>query len=231
MPREALVFDVNETLLDLAGLDPEFERLFGAAAVKGEWFAQLLAASFTSALTDRYVDFGVLAGQALKLVAKRRGRELTREEVERVVSGMTRLAPHPDVAPALERLRGAGFRLAALSNSPYAMLRAQLRHAALDGFFEAILSVDDVRRFKPHPDVYRSAAAKLGVAPSGMRMIAAHNWDVTGAARAGCRTAFVARPGRFLGEMDERVPIIGADLGEVARLIEAAQESEPAIGI
>lgn len=231
MPREVLVFDVNETLLDLSGLDPEFERLFGDAAVKGEWFTQLLVASFTSAVTDRYVDFGVLAGQALKLVAKRRATELTSDDVEGVTGGMTRLKPHPDVAPALERLRGSGFRLAALSNSPYPMLRAQLRQAALDGFFEAVLSVDDVRRFKPHPDVYRSAAAKLGVPPSRMRMIAAHNWDVTGAVRAGCRAAFVARPGRLLGEMDEAVPISGADLLEVARLLEAARESEPAIGI
>jgi 2-haloacid dehalogenase len=86
---------------------------------------------------------------------------------------------------------------------------------SLGDFFEQIMSVEGVRRFKPAAEVYRMAADRLGVAPAGMRMVAAHNWDITGAMRAGCAGAFVARPGMVIGLLDETPDIIGGDLNEV----------------
>jgi FMN phosphatase YigB (HAD superfamily) len=74
--------------------------------------------------------------------------------------------------------------------------RAQLDHAGLSGPFELVLSADAVRRLKPAPEPYRMAAERLGVAVGEVRLVAAHAWDVAGAARAGCATDFVARPGK-----------------------------------
>ena len=220
-----LVFDVNETLLDLAALDPHFERIFGDPSAAAAWFAQLLQHSMVATLTGRYRDFSELGRDALVLTARRRAVTLSDEDVERVLGAMTNLPPHSDVRPALDRLRDSGFRLTALSNSPARGLQAQLAGAGLVDVFEHILSVDEVQRFKPHPDVYRMASDKLGEPLRELCMVAAHNWDTTGAIRAGMKAAFVARPGRLLGEFDERPDIIGADLGKVAERLIAAQEA------
>jgi 2-haloacid dehalogenase len=120
------------------------------------------------------------------------------------------------VPEALERLRGAGFRLAALTNSTEEVARAQLEHAGIIGSFEQVLSADMVRRLKPAPEPYLLAAERLGVAVGEVRLVAAHAWDLAGAAGAGCATAFVARPGKVLDPLVEAPDVIGADLAEVA---------------
>jgi 2-haloacid dehalogenase len=77
-------------------------------------------------------------------------------------------------------------------------------------------SADTVRRLKPAPEPYRHAAERLGVPVDQVRLVAAHAWDVAGAARAGCATAFVARPGKVLDPLVAPPEVVGADLGEVA---------------
>ena len=88
---------------------------------------------------------------------------------------------------------------------------------------EQVLSADMVGRLKPGPEPYRMAAERMGVDIGGMRLIAAHAWDVAGALRAGCAAAFVARPGMVLDPLVERPDVIGADLGEVADQILALE--------
>lgn len=220
MPR-VIVFDVNETLLDLAALDPAFARAFGDAAARREWFAQMLRAAFVSVITDRYADFGAVGQAALAMTAQRRGVDLSEEERAEILGGMRRLPPHPEVPGSLERLQRAGLRLAALTNSTKEVADAQLTNAGLFGYFEQVLSVDDAGRLKPHPAVYQMAARRLDVEPGGLRLVAAHNWDVTGAMRAGCAGAFIARPGMILGPLDEHPDIAGPDLDAVAdRILE-----------
>ena len=132
------------------------------------------------------------------------------------------------MAEALQRLRDAGLRLAALTNSTEQVAQAQLEHAGLLDSFELVLSADTVRRLTPAPEPYLMAAERLGVAVGEVRLIAAHAWDVAGAARAGCATAFVGRPGKVLDPLVERPEIVGADLAEVADAILAVEGgSEP----
>jgi 2-haloacid dehalogenase len=214
-----IVFDVNETLLDLSKLKPHFTETFGDAAVMSRWFAQLLQLSMVATITETYRDFGVLAREALLVTAKRQGINLSVETKETIVQTLTRLEPHGDVKESLERLKQAGFRLATLTNSPYAILQKQLSHAGISKFFEQTISVDDVQLFKPHPKVYTMAAEKLNVNPNELRLVAAHNWDTTGAIRAGCNAAFVARPGMVLGELDEQHDIVGNTMTEVIQKI------------
>jgi 2-haloacid dehalogenase len=214
-----IAFDVNETLLDLSALDPLFERAFGSASVRREWFAQLLQNALVATVIGTYRPFDRLAKAALEMTAAAKGVALAPAETSSILDGMQTLPPHPDVAPSLERLRQAGLRLAALTNSTLRVARAQLRHAGLTRYFEAILSADAVGRLKPAPEVYRMAAKQLGVKRSELRLVAAHAWDIAGAASAGCATAFVARPGKVLHPLGPKPDIRGADLGEVSELI------------
>jgi 2-haloacid dehalogenase len=210
------VFDVNETLLDLAALDGEFERVFGDRGVRVAWFGQLLQSAMVSTITGRYTDFGSVGRAALEMTAAKLGVELSDDDREAVVGGMTRLPAHPEVPGALRRLGEGGLRLAALTNSTERVARAQLEHAGLIGAFEAVLSADAVRRLKPAPEPYRMAADRLGVDPGEVLLVAAHAWDVAGALRAGCQAAFVARPGKVLDPLADRPGLVVADLDELA---------------
>jgi 2-haloacid dehalogenase len=215
----ALAFDVNETLLDLRALDAPFERVFGDAAARREWFQQLLQSALVSTITGPYADFGAIGRVALQMVATRRVHELSEEDAASILGTVRRLPAHPDVRHALERLRSAGHRLATLTNSTEVVARAQLENAGLAPLFERILSADSVQRLKPAPDPYRMAARELGVDVGDLWLVAAHAWDVAGASGAGCRTAFVARPGMVPDPLAPPPDVIGKDLVEVADVL------------
>lgn len=221
MPR-VCVFDVNETLLDLGALDPRFEEAFGDASARKEWFNQLLTSWLTATVTGVYHNFGELGLSALTMIAARRDVNLSEETKRGIVGGVRELAPHPEVEESLVRLRDGGLRLAALTNSTVEVAREQLGNAGLSGYFEEILSADEVNRLKPAPEPYRMAADRLGVEMDGVRLVAAHSWDVAGAQRAGCAAAFVARPGMVLDPLAPTPDVVGSDLSEVAdRILEA----------
>jgi 2-haloacid dehalogenase len=220
------VFDVNETLLDLAAMDPHFERIFGDPRVRVAWFSQMISSALVATVTGVYSPFGAHAMAALEMTAEQAGVELGEGDREAVAAQLRQLPAHPEVDPALQRLGAAGLRLAALTNSTEEVARAQLEHAGLTDAFELVLSADTVRRLKPAPEPYRMAAERLGVGVGEVRLIAAHAWDVAGAARAGCATAFVARPGKVLDPLVERPEIIGADLAEVAEAILAVEQED-----
>src|SRR2546423_13796979 len=219
MPR-IIVFDVNETLLDLGALDLHFRRLFGAAAVRGEWFTQVSELAIVATATNVYFDFADVGDAALTMVAARRGVDGAADDRAEILRGMRALPPHPDVRPALDLLRVAGFRLATLTNSNAEAAEAQLGHAGLRGYFEQVLSVARVRRLKPAPEVYRMAASALGVPPDQKRLVAAHAWDVAGARRGRGAAAVVGRRGGGVRPPPPRPDVVEPDLEAVAaRLI------------
>jgi 2-haloacid dehalogenase len=219
------VFDVNETLLDLGALDPHFEQFFGNAGVRRTWFLQLLQSALVATVTGAYSDFGTIGGAALEMVAEREGVDLSDKEKQKILGGMRELPPHPEVVESLSRLREASIRLATLTNSTRQVAEAQMENSGLRDYFEQILSADDVRRLKPAPEPYRMTAESLGVGLEGIRLVAAHAWDVAGALRAGCAAAFVARPGMVLDPLVERPDVVGTDLREVAESILEAEKA------
>jgi 2-haloacid dehalogenase len=220
--KRVCVFDVNETLLDLAALDPLFERVFGDASVRKVWFNQMLQSAFVATITDAYVTFGEASGAALGMTEERLGVEVSEDDRREILGGLRNLPPHPEVPDSLDRLREAGFRLATLTNSTQEVAEAQIENAGLADRFEQILSADTAKRLKPAPAPYRMAARSLGVPDRGMRLIAAHAWDVAGALRAGCAAAFVAR--QPFDPLVEEPDVVGTDLAEVADRIIAAED-------
>jgi len=214
--KRIVVFDVNETLLDLSSLDPLFELVFGDRSVRREWFATVLRYSHVVTIAGPYVDFSALGRAALDMVAASRGVSLTEDHRDRILAGVMSLPAHGDVPVALERLRVAGFRLVTLTNSAPSVVRHQLANVDVAKYFERVFSVDAVQRFKPAPEVYGLVAHELAVAPSQLRLVAAHAWDVLGALRGGYAAAFVARPGQVLYPLGPQPDIMGADLVAVA---------------
>lgn len=193
-----LVFDINETLLDTAALAPFFDEVFGDPAVRTEWFLTLEETWMTATLTGRYLPFGHLAKSALRQTGWRHGVEINEARQHRLIELLMTLPAHPDVAPALAALRAKGYRLTALTNGTSKAVQHQLSQEGLEAAFDVILSVDSVACYKPGQPAYQHAADHWQVSPRELVMIAAHGWDLIGAASAGCKTAFIARPGKVI---------------------------------
>lgn len=211
-----LVFDVNETLLDLSAFNAPFEQYFGDAAVRREWFSQMLLIAFTTTITGAYADFGTIGRSALAVVERRHRRALSDEQRSEALGTIRRLAPHPDVEGGLRRLREGGLRLVTLTNSTEQVVEAQLAFAGLRQYFERVFSADAVRRLKPAPEPYRMVAQELGVGTDGLLLVAAHAWDIAGAIGAGCQAAFIERPGQFLDALTPRPTYTAKDLDDLA---------------
>jgi 2-haloacid dehalogenase len=224
MPR-VIVCDVNETLLDVAALEPDFKDVFGDARVLQDWFATVLLYSEVATLAGPYTDFASIAGAALDMTATARHVTMSPENRTRILQGMLKLPAHSDVRDGLQIMRDAGLRLVTLTNSAPAAVQQQLANAGLTSLFERSFSVDTVRRFKPAPEAYRSVAETLKVPIGQLRLVAAHAWDVVGALRAGCAAAFVARPGKVLYPLGPTPDIVGPDFRQVAQQIVAAESA------
>jgi 2-haloacid dehalogenase len=216
MPR-IIAFDVNETLLNTHALAPHFKSLFGDESPLREWFALLLLHSQSLTLAGMYFDFSTLAGAVLEMLAAGKQVPLTAEAKVDIVQGMLRLPPFPEVRQALELLRSRGLKLITITNSK--AVEQQIHNAGLTDCFDRNFSVDTVQRYKPAPEPYRLAARQMGVQTSGIRMVAAHGWDILGAMQAGCAGAFVKRPGKALFPLAPLPDVSGKDLLEVAAQI------------
>ncbi|MCL1587451.1 MAG: haloacid dehalogenase type II [Actinomycetia bacterium] len=214
-----IVFDVNETLLDLAPVREWFRGRFEDHPDARMWFSELLRLSFVSSVTDRYVPFTDLAASALETVASRSGITIAPDDIAQVKALFVQLPPHPDVIEGLSILTGSGFTLVALTNSPLQTAHAQLNKAEISRFFETIMSVEMVNRFKPHRSVYEAAAGHMDTSTSEMVMVAAHDWDIAGAIAAGLDGVFIERPGQIYSPAFPPPTIIAPDIGVAATAI------------
>lgn len=187
-----VVFDLNGTLTDPAAIgEPWTLPELGGAVLESA-----LLSAFAETLTGAYHDLSEHVAAALRLQVAR--RSLDPELIEQGLQRAKQLPAFPEAAAALDHLREHGRRLAVLTNSGADAGRATLEAAGLADRFDAILGIDAVRRFKPHPATYRHALEALGERAETTFMVAAHAWDLAGARSAGLRTVWIARdPGGY----------------------------------
>ena len=221
MPTPTLLFDVNETLLDMSALDALFEKTFGTAHARYGWFLTLQGLWMTSTLTGSFQPFDTLAAAAFRMTGEHYGLHLTKDNRDRIVDAMRTLPAHADAGPALDLLRESGIRIAALSNGGLKGVSQQLRRANLLNKFEAVFAADQVKEYKPAAAPYLFATRKLRVKPSGSHLVAAHAWDIAGAAAAGLHTVFVRRPGKAFNPAGTKPDIVVSDLTEFAHHVAA----------
>ncbi|MCW2540122.1 MAG: hdl IVa [Frankiales bacterium] len=215
-----LVFDVNETLIDIESMNPLFTQIFSNPHALREWFANLVMYSMTTTLSANYVDFFTLGQGVLRMLADIHDVQLSDSDVEDLGTAMLSMPAHPDVAPGLELLREAGFRLVTLTNSPASPgRRSSLEQAGLADFFERKFTIDTMRTYKPAPLVYHYVSQELDVAPSSCLMVAAHVWDTLGAQSAGYTAALITRPGNAPLPIRAlpQPTVLAADLPDLAR--------------
>ena len=151
MPR-ILVFDVNETLLDLNVLSPHFQRVFGDKSILREWFNQVIQFAEAMTLAGDYRNFGEVARAALEMTAAAQGIRLGSDDAQQIIGGIRSLPAHPEVPKALDRLKSAGFRMVTLTNSPPPVVEAQMTQSGLRQYFEQNFSLETVRNTSRLPN-------------------------------------------------------------------------------
>ncbi|MBR0653166.1 haloacid dehalogenase type II [Roseomonas terrae] len=202
---KAIAFDVQGTCADFyqpvlrAGIAINRSRGLSSdwAELVAEWRA-LYRVTLDDVIAGRrpWMRVDQIYREALDMLLRKHGLDerLTLQERDDLNAAWTQLEPWPDVVEALSRLRRR-FVITTLSNAGMAALIAVVKHAKLP--FDAIMSAELARSYKPAPAVYQLAVDYLGYRPSQILMVACHKYDLKAARAFGMRTAFVARPLEF----------------------------------
>jgi 2-haloacid dehalogenase len=224
-----LIFDVNETLSNMAPMGQRFEDIGAPAHLATTWFAALLRDGFALTCVDDSEPFARIAAEGLRIALH--GIPLScglEDAVEHVMAGFAGLSVHPDVPDGIRNLAGLGIRLVTLSNGSTSVAEALLERAGISGVLETLLSVEDAAPWKPAQGAYTYALERCGVASWEAMLVAVHPWDIDGAARAGLATAWINRVG---GPYPAYFKVPGlsarslAELAELAELLSARSDT------
>jgi 2-haloacid dehalogenase len=212
-----VVFDVNETLSDMAPLGRRFADVGAEPQLAAAWFAGLLRDGFALTVTEGRPVFAELAQESLRVTLSRVLPEADVDGAARhVFEGIAELDVHPDVVPAVRELAERGLRLVTLTVGGTEVAERLLQKAGVLDLFEATLSAADAERWKPHGTAYRYALDECGVPAEEALLVAVHPWDLEGAHRAGLRTAWVDRAGSRFPAYFSEPDIVVESLEDVA---------------
>ena len=189
-----VVFDVNETLSDMAPMADAFEAVGAPGALAKTWFAGVLRDGFALSTVGDSVRFAAIADSELRVVLQfARLRGSLDQAVESILEKMRTLSLHPDVADGVRALTGDGLRVMTLSNGSSALAERLLTNAGVRKEFAHLLSVEGASVWKPAEQAYQLASKASGLPLEELLLVAVHPWDIHGASRAGMRTAWINR--------------------------------------
>lgn len=219
MKQKTILFDINETVLNLDLLKPKFKKVFNDESVVSIWFSMLLHSSTVATLTGVKSTFATLAADMLNNVAVRRGIKLSSENRAEILNTFANLAPHNDIKSALTTLKTNGYRTVAFSNSSLDLITQQINNADLSTYFDQVISVEATGSFKPDPKVYQFVAEQLKQPIQTLRLIATHDWDTHGAMSAGMLAAYINRSGAPYHPQYKQPEIVDNDMNALVNKI------------
>lgn len=215
-PIDVVAFDAYGTLFDVNSAAARWREALGpqAEAFAATWRRKQLEYSWLRSLMGAHADFWQVTTEALDYACERHA-VADGSLRQRLLDSYRELSPYPEVTAMLRAIRSDGFRTAILSNGAPAMLRETVDAAGLAPHFDALLSVEAVGIFKPHPRVYQLVVERLGAAARRICFVSSNGWDVAGAAQFGLRAVWINRA----GEPRERLPAGPEfELGDLSKL-------------
>ncbi len=219
-----LGFDVYGTLVDPFGMEGQLVALFGehGRAICALWRQKQLEYSFRRGLMGCYEDFDACTRRALEFAAKAYGVELSGAANQQLLTGHLNLPAFPDVLPALEALKQSGCGLVAFSNGVENSLRTLLGNAGVLSYLQEVVSVDDIKTFKPDPEVYAYLVSRGGRAREETWLVSSNPFDVIGAKAAHLRAAWVRRSsGAYFDPWEFEPDIVIGNLTELITRLKA----------
>lgn len=192
---DAIAFDIYGTLVNPLEMNEHLRRFAGENADRFSelWREKQIEYSFRRALMRRYEDFGTCTRQALLFTARTLDIALSEEEQETLMGEYQNLKAFPDVVPGIEKVKKRGHAAVAFSNGVEATARVLLERAGVLSHLDDMVSVDDIRTFKPSPDVYDYLVRRLGRSAEEVWLVSSNPWDVIGAKSAGLKAAWIRR--------------------------------------
>jgi 2-haloacid dehalogenase len=221
---QACVFDAYGTLFDFASAARGCRDVLGDAIEKltALWRDKQLQYTWLRAVQGRHADFWQVTGDALDFALETLAIEKSGLR-DRLMNLYLTLEPFPEVPEVLRRLKTAGLRTAILSNGSPMMLDAAVRESGLSTLLDAVLSVESVGVYKPHPKVYQLAVDRLGIPAAAIAFQSSNALDAYAASAFGMRVVWCnrygQRPERLPGKPDRMV----RSLAELPALVAASQ--------
>ncbi|RZL72662.1 MAG: haloacid dehalogenase type II [Rhodococcus sp. (in: high G+C Gram-positive bacteria)] len=219
LPR-VIIFDVNETLSDMAPMAARFADVGAPEHLFPTWFAGVLRDGFALAVAGTARPFAEVGSGVLEALLSDAAidRQLD-DAVDHIMAGFAELEVHPDVVDGVNALAAQGIRMITLSNGSASLAQSLLERAGVRSAFELLLSVEDAGRWKPHADAYCYALEQCGIEPGDAMLVAVHPWDIDGAHRAGLSTAWLDRENRPYPDHFVPADVTAQSLPDVARML------------
>lgn len=214
---QLLIFDINETLLDLGKLKSAIQAAFNTKYAFTIWFSTLLQYSMVESICERYHGFGEIGKATLRMTAEKLNTKITDDAINEILALITQLPAHQDVKEGLKKLQDDGFQLVAFTNGTPSALKSQLKYAGLTSYFDRLFSVEEIRSFKPQAKTYQYVLDQMNIEAKHSMMVAAHPWDLAGAKNVGIQTSFIARTGQSYYPLMDQPDFYVKDLKELAK--------------
>lgn len=224
---EILAFDVYGTLIDTHGVVSKLKEIIGVKAqdFSQTWREKQLEYSFRRGLMQNYQNFGICTSQALEYTCSYYRIILSKEQKQEILDCYRTLPAFKDVQQGLVRLKDAGYRLYAFSNGSAEAVNTVLVAAGIRDFFRGVVSVDDLRSFKPNPAVYGYFLRESGASGSNAWLISSNPFDVIGSISAGMRAAWVQRSKEAIFDPWGIEPTLTVEsIGELQEKLESASD-------
>jgi len=221
MKIQAVVFDLFGTLLDITSLRTLVGNMiqkYNADEIVQRWRDKQIAYSFAATLMDRYEDFDTMTTRALDYVLAAMKIDAGNEIRTKLCEGWLELQAYPDATLALEALRSRRIRTAVLTNGTLATAKRALANSGLDALLDEVWSIDEVRKFKPSPQVYALACRRFGTQPGQIGFVSSNGWDATGAGAFGFTVAWCNRSGLPIETMPPPPAHVVTSLQEVVAI-------------
>lgn len=216
---KAVLFDMNETMLNLSLLQRNFDKSFNDKYILKYWFSKLLHTSTVMGSMDEYINFGKLSEAVLESLFYENGKTLTEETKSEILGSFKSLPAYDDVPKALKLLRNNNIKTIAVSNSSLEMIKEQLTNARIIELFDDYYSVDSVKKYKPFTDIYKYVADSEKLSVTNIAMVATHDWDLFGAKKVGLTTAYIKRKEEIFNPYYPQPDLLNTDLVDLAQAL------------
>lgn len=217
----ALVFDAYGTLFDVHSVLARCEAFWPGkgAQLSQLWRAKQLEYTWQRSLMQRYAPFSQVTGEALCYACESLKLKIGEKEMQALMNEYLNLAPYPEVPAALQRLKGR--KLAILTNGSPDMILPLVKNRGMESAFDAVLSVDELKVYKPAPQVYRLAVERLGIAAGEIGFVSSNCWDALGAKSYGFAVHWINRTGAPVDRMGMDLDFVISSLKDLDEKIQA----------
>lgn len=217
-----IMLDVYETLLDMTGVEKIVNQILDSKRGYILWFDLFMQYCFVDNCIEQFNDFPSIAYATLQMAGRTLGQEIDERDIEEVLELMKHLPVHEGVQEGLSQLNDSGYKIAALTNSPERTVTERMERTGLISYFEAVMSAEHVKKYKPSIAVYDWAIGKMGVRLEDVLLVSAHGWDLAGAVNAGMRTAYLKQSKQMLYPLAPKPDYICTSLTDLAGQLKAA---------